>query len=193
MSLGLIDTPHSFVPEARILFAYALFFAFGWALYLNADLLAGFGRHAWWNTAAGAVMLAVNSQFLLKGEFVATAATGALAVWLLIFGLTGLFQRYLNRPIPFMRYLSDSAYWMFVFHPIPVLAFNVLLSGLAWHPLLKAGMNLGCATVVLLATYQFCVRPTWVGVLLNGRRYESLPRSQSANFPSGICAGEPLT
>ena len=101
-----------------------------------------------------------------------TATTGALAVWLLVFGLTGLFLRYLDRPIPFMRYLSDSAYWMFVFHPIPVLAFNILLSGMAWNPYLKALANLAGTSLILLATYHFCVRSTAVGLLLNGRRYE---------------------
>ena len=44
---GLLDTPHYFVPVPRIVVAYTLFFGFGWALYLQRDLLGDFSRGVW--------------------------------------------------------------------------------------------------------------------------------------------------
>ena len=41
---GWIDDPGGFVPEPRIVLAYAIFFAFGWLLWRQADLLAVLAR-----------------------------------------------------------------------------------------------------------------------------------------------------
>ena len=198
MQYGLLDTPHEFVPQWHLLFTYAYFFGFGWALYLSADLLARFGRHAWRNTLIAAVLTACNLVFLMRQVavmpkrdwigFAGAAATGALAAWFVIFGVTGLFLRYLDRPIPAMRYLSDSAYWMFLFHPVPVLALNIVFSSLAWSPFVKMGVILAITSVIVLATYHYGVRSTWIGVLLNGRRYE---RKTPSNSPEPRTASKP--
>jgi Acyltransferase family len=44
------------------------------------------------------------------------AGVGAAAVptWLLVFGLTGLFVRHGDGPRPWVRYLADASYWMYL-------------------------------------------------------------------------------
>lgn len=188
MSVGILDTSNNLVPSPRILIAYAVFYLFGWGLYFNADLLEGFARNAWRSMGIGVVtgILLFPAIYRLFGALpkrelpllMAVAAAGSLSAWFLIYGFIGLFLRYLNAPNPRLRYLSDSAYWIYLVHPVPVLAFHMALSGVAWNPVFKAALTLAASTVLLLASYQSFVRRTWIGVLLNGRRYEAEPREQ---------------
>ena len=48
-----LEDPPSFVPVVRIVVAYAIPFAFGWLLFLNADLLETLSRRAWLYAAVG--------------------------------------------------------------------------------------------------------------------------------------------
>jgi hypothetical protein len=105
----------------------------------------------------------------------ATAACSSLACWLLIFGLTGLFLRYLNRPSRAMRYLSDSAYWLYLVHPLVLVTAQLAIREAGWGPHAKFLFVMALSTPVLLASYHYFIRSTWAGVLLNGRRY---PRMQ---------------
>jgi glucan biosynthesis protein C len=181
MEFGVLDTPHGFAPVPRILAAYTVFFGFGWLLYLHRDLLPLFRRHAWKQIGLALLLGGLNlhlAEVQLRampgrdlGAFLGTAGTGAVIVWLMVFGTTGLFLRYLDREIPVMRYLSDSSYWIYLVHGPVVLWVHILVAGYAWSAALKTVVVLAICAPILVASYHWLVRATWVGVLLNGRRY----------------------
>ncbi len=181
MEWGLLDTPHSFLPVPRIVIAYQVFFIFGWLLYRNSDLLDNLKRWAFTNVVLATGVGVLNYVLVMKQlsatptrlwpAFYGTAMSGALLVWLMIFGCAGLFLRYLDREIPTMRYLSDSSYWVYLSHAPVVLWLQILVSGLHVPPLVKAGLVLAGSIPILYASYHFLVRSTWIGVMLNGRRY----------------------
>jgi fucose 4-O-acetylase-like acetyltransferase len=181
MEFGVLDTPHGFAPVPKILAAYGVFFGFGWLLYLHRDLLGLFRQHAWKQVGAAFVLGWLNLHLAgiqLRalpgrdlGAFFGTAATGAVIVWLMVFGSTGLFLRYLDREIPAMRYLSDSSYWIYLMHGPVVLWGHIMVAGYAWSAALKTLVVLAISVPILVASYHLLARPTWVGVLLNGRRY----------------------
>ena len=91
-------------------------FGFGWLLYLRRELLSTFGRHAWRQVLLALMLAPINLAAAGRGllsptgpdamTLGVTAVTGALMIWLLTFGLTGLFQRYLNRPNRVVRYIK---------------------------------------------------------------------------------------
>lgn len=197
MSLGLLDTPHSFVPVPRIVLGYAVFFGFGWLVYSHTDLLPTFRRHAWTQVAAAVGLGLANHYCFVSRQiqampgkdavgFYGTAATGALVVWLLVFGCTGLFLRYLDRPIPAMRYLSDSSYWLYLFHPVVVLWVQILVAGAVWSAAAKALFVLALSVPILVASYHFAVRPTILGQVLNGRKYPIRQTRRSPELETGI-------
>jgi hypothetical protein len=50
-----------------------------------------------------------------------------------------------------------------------VVAGQILLRGVDWPPFVKfVVLTLG-STALLLLSYEFCVRRTWLGAILNGR------------------------
>jgi peptidoglycan/LPS O-acetylase OafA/YrhL len=184
---GLEDPP-SFVPQARIVAAYTVPFAFGWLLYRNAGLLAVIRDRAW--VYAGAALVPcvfyiglVRIPLPRAVSFYADRAVHSLALWLLIFGLTGLFLRYMNGHSARMRYLSDASYFLYLAHMPVILVLQLAFEGVPWHPLLKIPVVLAISVPVLLAMYHYGVRPTFVGAALNGRRYP-IGRAEAVPVPA---------
>jgi glucans biosynthesis protein C len=98
-----------------------------------------------------------------------------LATVFLTFGFVGVFLRGLDRPIPAVRYLSDASYWMYIAHLPLVVALQVLVSRWPLHWSLKWLLVTAVATALLLLSYRYLVRYTFIGHALNG------PRTRSEN------------
>ena len=94
----------------------------------------------------------------------------AIYTWAMIFALMGLFRAVLGVERRGVRYLSDSAYWLYLAH-LPL-----IIAGQAWIrdwdvPASVKFLGLCVvSTLILLASYQLFVRYTPIGWLLNGRR-----------------------
>ena len=91
-------------------------------------------------------------------------------MWSLVFLTIGVFHRLCQRPNAFVRYVADSSYWMYLIHLPVVVWLQVAVAELPLHWSLKLAFI--CATTVAfsLLTYDFFVRPTFIGLVLNGRR-----------------------
>jgi peptidoglycan/LPS O-acetylase OafA/YrhL len=179
---GSLEDPPGFIPVLRILLPYTMTFAFGWFLYKNVDLLGSMEQWARTQVAAtgGVVVLLFfignwmghhrsEARFIIAGAI-------SIVMWLLIFGLTGVFLRYLDRPLPRMRYMADSSYWLYLVHMLVLMAFQMLLRPVPWPAALKVWIVLLLAIPVMLVSYHYCVRPTFIGQVLNGRRFLLLRR-----------------
>lgn len=100
----------------------------------------------------------------------AFAATYALAIWTWVFGLVGAATRFLTETRPSIRYLADASYWIYLAH-LPVV-FALQLAVLQWqlHWSVKFPLIVGTALGILLLSYHFCVRRTFIGRVLGGGR-----------------------
>jgi glucan biosynthesis protein C len=94
----------------------------------------------------------------------------ALYAWTMTFALTGLFLRIASKARPWARYLSDSSYWCYLAHLPLLMALQVLVAGWQLPGGLKAWLVIAAASAILLVSYEFFVRYTWLGALLNGTR-----------------------
>jgi glucan biosynthesis protein C len=191
-----LEDPPSFVPVTRIVMAYAIPFTFGWLLFLDADLLDTLRRRAWLYAALAAVAsFAYLALFVWRLDrdlsFYVLRAVHALAMWLLILGVTGLFLRYLSGYSALRRYLCDSSYFLYIAHMPVIMAFQLALKDVALPPLAKAMLALAGTIAVLLPIYSYAVRPTFIGAVLNGRRYPPTVRGMvetpsHPEEPSGV-------
>ena len=98
--------------------------------------------------------------------------------------LIGLATRYLGDPRPRIRYLADSAYWIYLSHLPPM----VLIVALLGMTELGTAPAFALATVGALAfsliTYPLLIRYTVIGTVLSGKR----TRGAEAQVSSGSSA-----
>jgi len=176
------DTSASLLPLPGVLLHYAVFFLSGAFLFEVPDALHGFSRRWVLALVGAAIVFPLAVGFAIGAPWshalvpVPAAHRGiaslgqALYAWLACIALLGLFARFVRAERPMHRYLADSAYWLYLAHLPLVIAGQILLRGLPWPPLVKFVVLVVGSTVLLLASYEWCVRRTWIGVLLNGRR-----------------------
>lgn len=154
------------------LFGFGSAFVVGWLLAADPDALERLGR-LWPAHLAGAavasVVVAVTVWVPLPLPVVAVAQ--GLGGWCWVFGLIGLGVRHLTRERPWVRYLADAAFWMYLMHMVVVLGFGELVAGLDWPIPVKIAVTWVPSVAVLLVTYDLFVRSTWLGAWLGGRRY----------------------
>jgi peptidoglycan/LPS O-acetylase OafA/YrhL len=94
--------------------------------------------------------------------------------------LLGLFLEYLNQPNRYLRYLTDAAYWVYLVHLPLVNYIGGLLARTALPLWLRALLTLVIAIPLLLLSYRYCVRSTFIGETLNGRKYpRKLPEAEA--------------
>ena len=196
---GALQTSTSFIPDAKTFVAYLVFFGFGWLLYERRDQLSSFQDHAWKQVILATLLVPVNVAAATRAlaaipeidvpAHVTAAVSGGIMVWLLVFGITGLFLRYMDQPSRRIRYLVDASYWLYLAHLPLTIWLPGLLSRLAWPAPVKFSVVLLVMTPILLISYDLLVRSTAIGALLNGRRYpRGLPVLDERGHPESLTA-----
>lgn len=178
------DTSLGWLPPVHLVAYYFVFFLTGWTLYRHRDLLGRFAGGWKQSLVVGNLLvlpLGAGFLYLVMKPEVLGLETGtafimpakvvlAVYTWFMIGGLTGLFLKYLSRQHAVVRWLADSSYWCYLASLPPVVLLQYLALDLPIAaPIKFAAVSIGTIGV-LLVTYQWGVRYTWVGVLLNGAR-----------------------
>lgn len=169
------DTSIGLLPLPAVLAYYAIFFGYG-ATYFGAnDQEVAVGKGFWWKLVA-AVLILFPIGLTLQGsdqtsDRVLFAVMQVSYAWAMSFGMMGLFNRFFRSQKSWVRYLSDSSYWLYLAHIPLVMLLQFFVRDWSLPSLLKFACVCSGTTVLLLVSYQICVRNTWLGALLNGRRY----------------------
>lgn len=183
-----IDTPRGWRPDLTIYVYYLGFFLAGALLYRHQELLPAVGRRWYWQLAcANLLVLPIMLKLTIAGNWAEESVPGQLPTWLAgwkagaiflgglytwltITGLLGLFQRHCAGTAAWWRYLADASYWCYLAgFPIQA-AFQVWFAPSRLPIAIEFLLINGLTFLLLLATYETCVRHTWVGQLLNGKR-----------------------
>ncbi|HYF16030.1 MAG TPA: acyltransferase family protein [Phycisphaerales bacterium] len=176
------DTSAGLAPAPHVLLHYAAFFGFGAVTHCARGPSARLGRF-WY--AMLPIALVVLPFGLMFGYNAAGAAdiiahAGArrwvscllqvLYPWLMTLGLLGLSESMLAKDRPWLRYLSDASYWLYLVHLPLIIVGQALLLRTDLPPLAEFALLTTSTTAALLVTYHVAVRYTPIGALLNGKR-----------------------
>ena len=183
------DTSSGLIPVPHVLLYYATFFGFGALMfaYRGADKKLGGLWFIMLPVAISILPIALIFAFdtekatkLVADDSVRMAITNVLQVlyaWLMTFGLLGLFEALLAKERRWVRYVSDSSYWLYLAHLPLIVAGQTILLSVDMHATGKFALLVTGGTLILLVTYALFVRHTPIGHLLNGKR----PRSGQAD------------
>jgi hypothetical protein len=166
-----VATSNSFIPDFNTFIYYTWFYFVGWILFKSKHLLDTFMKFDWLTTGLGILLFSVYFFTNESLNFETKLIIKSIIVWLLIFGVTGLFIRYGSNHSAKMRYVSDASYWVYLLH----LSLTAIIPGLiADWPLpatLKFLFVLIVTGVICFVSYHYLVRGTFIGQFLNGRKY----------------------
>ena len=180
----LVRNPHTgytLVPPAVPLLIYGYVFGLGWVLNRQRDLLERLGSSWLMRVLIGlgaallCLMIAEPQVSVATVNDMQTkliyAVLYAIAIVSLMFGFIGLGISFFSKPSPIVRYLSDSSYWVYIAHLPVVMALQAWLMFYDIRWAIKFVIVAVATCVVLLVMYRYWVRSSWVGLLLNGKRY----------------------
>ncbi|HYD00243.1 MAG TPA: acyltransferase family protein [Phycisphaerales bacterium] len=185
------DTSAGLIPAPHVLLYYATFFGFGSLMYCARGSGAKCGRFWYAMLPIALIMLPFGLMFGYKAAAAADIITdqGArrwvscllqvLYAWLMTLGLLGLFESVLAKDRPWVRYLSDASYWLYLVHLPLVIVGQALLLRTDFPPLAEFVFVTITTTAALLISYHVAVRYTPIGTLLNGKRARHPERSSS--------------
>ncbi len=181
---------HHIVPLSAEAWLYELaqlayqgcFFIVGVYLFRLHREMEALKRHAWLYLAISVVVFIVVIG--LKWAIAAAessdgvnwwvkpihAGSIALFCWLMIWGMTGLGLTVLAAPRAWVRWLSDSAYWVYLVH-LPIVALLLIVMR-DWPigPWPRFLLTCAITSALTLTSYQWLVRYTVIGRWLNGLR-----------------------
>ncbi|SDS43746.1 glucans biosynthesis protein C [Brevibacterium sandarakinum] len=190
-SLSGIREPLTVVPELSSLIPYLGAFVVGWMLFAHRPGLVQVSRRWLLHLVAAVIFTVVAAPDLPLHRPLPVAATlTALAAWAWTYALLGLCTRFLTRERPAIRYLADASYWMYLIHMPILLGCEVLVAGADLPIFVKLLFTLSITFAVLLLSYHFLVRSTWLGKWLNGRRHPFHWSPRSARGPKTPAASE---
>lgn len=171
-----VDTQSGPFPDPTIIAYYLVFFAGGWMLYRRREHLNTIARlwipYLIAGLALSGVFMAMQGKVgLSEGEVTPLLrAVSALATAMIVIGFTGFFLHLFKHPSPAMRYVSDSAYWVYIIHLPLVVWLNLLVEPINAGAFTKFAIVMLAATAIMYSSYHAFVRYTWIGSILNGPR-----------------------
>jgi ABC-type multidrug transport system ATPase subunit len=189
--LAGIPTPdQSLIPQIPATVGFGTAFAVGWLVNRAATSALPVIQQRWLVHLAlaaavtTALLMVVHRHPLAEPGFTknAYAYLFGVAAWSWVLGLTGAALRFLSGYSAVRRYIADASYWIYIMHLPVVAAVQVWVSRWPLHWSVKFPFILVVSFAVLFASYHWLVRPTFVGVLLNGRKY---PRTRGTPADRG--------
>lgn len=179
---GMIFMEYSFLkPHLPALLYFALFFMLGYAFHRYPVFLQALEQRVLSLTMIAVMLfpLALYASHLddsaggnnVAFHLVAVLAHG-LCTWVLVYLFLGCALRFFDRESPWIVYVAQSAYWVYLVH-LPL----VFLAGWWLLPFdlpaaLKFVLVCGFTSVVAFTTFHYWVQKTWISDFLYGRRFD---------------------
>jgi glucan biosynthesis protein C len=177
-----VDTSSSgLFPRMAPFVVYGMYFTLGWFIYRQQLVLQHIEKFRRHNFVLGVVLIitliAINLIFAdpapSNASFMLMSLNSlyAIASMTTVFAFLGYMLHWFSAKNKTMRYLSDSAYWGYLIHLPVVAGFQILVASydLFWGT--KLLMIFLPSLAIIAITYHFAVRKTWVGILLNGKKW----------------------
>ncbi len=168
-------------PHLPSLVYYGSFFVFGYFFHHYRDCLAALVPGVWRWAALAALMVPLSLYLsgldnAVRGRDAARHLWAVLAngfcTWALICFFVGGALRYFDRDSPWIQYVSQSSYWVFLVHmPLVTLAAFWLLH-YDLPAMLKFLLVCGFTAIFAFVTFHYWVQKTWVSTFLHGRKFD---------------------
>lgn len=176
-----LPAPDSFFPQLWSFGFFGIFFALGYWVFSTENFIDRF-------KADGFILLVMSvalyvifywlipkhmsiapSSLIFWKKIIVVVCEAYISVWMslvcLVWGKT-----YFNVHSRFMRFISDSSYWIYILHLPLIFALQYPMMDKDWSWLVKYSVTITVTLVIGVLSYLLLVRWTPIGWMLNGRR-----------------------
>lgn len=170
-----------FMPHLPSLAYYGSFFVLGYIFHHYRDFLHALARYV----PVWAVLSAILFPLSLYASYLDNSVRGAsfalhlgavlangLCTWALIYLFLGSALRFFDRDSPWILYVSQSSYWVYLVHMPLVFLAGWWLVQFDFPAMLKFLLVCGFTAVAALVTFHYWVQKTWLSDFLHGRRFD---------------------
>ena len=167
-------------PHVPSLLYYGSFFVFGYLFHNYRDFLRNLPQRVPVCAALALVLypLALYAASLDNGARGASFALHLFAVvanglctWTLIYLFLGAALRFFDRDSPWIQYVSQSSYWVFLVHMPLVCLAGWWLVQFDLPAVLKFLLVCSFTALAALLSFHYWVQKTWLSSFLHGRRF----------------------
>ena len=180
MQRWIVENPLTLIPEIPSLIHFYVFFLIGFVTYTNSGLIDKIKRNSKYLLSAGFFLSlgAITTQLWFERVdleyyfFIKLIAIllSCSSIYLLVLGLWG-YCCYLNlKDSKYLSYITDSSYWVYLSNMPIVVIFHIILMPLNISVFLKFMIAFSGALAISMITYEYFVRYTFIGSVLNKRR-----------------------
>tara|TARA_B110001452_G_scaffold37271_3_gene28533 strand:+ start:2964 stop:4082 length:1119 start_codon:yes stop_codon:yes gene_type:complete len=180
MKRWIVENPLTLVPEIPSLTHFYVFFLSGFIIFNNTVLIDEIKRNLKYLLSAGLFLslVAITPQlwfervdleyyFLIK---VIAILFSCSSIYLLVFGLWGYCSCLNLKDSKYLRYITDASYWVYLSNMPIVVILHIILIPLNISVFLKFMIVLSVALAISMISYEYFVRYTFIGSILNKRR-----------------------
>lgn len=171
----------SFLPRPAALIYFGQFFVLGYLLNASRAIATLRLGHPAPYALLGSVLLLASLQVSPVDEAIsptdpawhaAACAINATATWAWTFCFVAASLRWFDTPSPWVLYVSQSSYWVFLVH-VPLACFAAWwLVAFDLHAVLKFVLVLAFTATLSILSYHNLIQRSWVSVFLNGKRFD---------------------
>jgi peptidoglycan/LPS O-acetylase OafA/YrhL len=175
--------PESILPQAWAVAYFGLFFALGFQLQRDEELVARWQRDLPW-LLIGSLLAYSGMPWMLgspdHGSWLHAVLQACAGYWMVLVCIAAA-RRWLTRPSAIARWLAESAYWVYLVHLPMLFAIQYWLLDVAIDWRVKLVLATALTLLGALLSFAMLVRRTALGRWLGGRR-----SNQSFASSSGI-------
>ena len=180
MKRWIVENPLTLVPEIPSLIHFYVFFLSGFFTFNNTALMDDIKRNSKYLLSSGLLLslVAIIPQlwfervdleyyFLIK---VIAILLSSSSIYLLVFGLWGYCSCLNLKDSKYLSYITDASYWVYLSNMPIVVILHIILIPLNISVFLKFMIAFSVALAISMLTYEYFVRYTFIGSLLNKKR-----------------------
>ena len=180
MNRWIVENPLTLTPEIPSLIHYYSFFLIGCISFNTPTLAENINKNAKYLLGLG-LFLAFGAivpqlwfehtdlEYYLLLKVVAIVLSCS-AIYLLVLGLWGYCSRLKLKDSRLLRYVTDSSYWVYLSNMPIVVVLQIILIPISISVFLKFLIAFIGAFTISMITYEYFVRYTFIGTILNKRR-----------------------